>query len=297
MVFGLGEMGLNQLKYGRNGDLPETAMEKSSRKFKAASSTGKRYPAALGQDADLQHFVRFQIFEYQKVAYQAGDQTDSTGGEEPATLLDTIDLYIPEQVAMKTTASYENQSTNAFQNMLIDQQGEGGVLAGVGSGLFSAAAKGANFLTGEGSEDIALANLGIAANASKVLLFKGIDFRTFSFSYKFAPKNSAESDAVQRIIMAFRKGMLPNFASGGAGMLYVVPDQFEISYNIDGDATRGKNWLHKFKTCSLVDCDINYGGDGSFGVFKESGAPTNVTMNLTFQETLQVTKDDVEANF
>ena len=79
-------------------------------------------------------------------------------------------------------------------------------------------------------------------------------------------------------------------------MFYSIPDTFQITYKVMGSGDTGAKYLHKFKTCSLLDCDVQYGADGTFGVFR-SGAPTNVQMTLTFQETLQVTKDDVDKDY
>ena len=284
------------MEIGRGIKTPDQEMRESAATM-TGSSSDLRFPLNLSQ-GELQHYMTFEISEFQKLAYQPGDVA-SDGSTTPHNPHTTISLYIPEQIAMKSTASYENMGLNFASEFFVNQQGEEGGIGNfftdtgteVGSKLLTTFG---DFVANEAGE-IGRQNLtGTASNAGKVVLFRGIDFRTFNFSYKFAPRNQDESNAVANIIKQFRKGMLPSIEGGG--MFYSIPDTFQITYKVMGSGDTGAKYLHKFKTCSLLDCDVQYGGDGTFGVFR-SGAPTNVQMTLTFQETLQVTKDDVDKDY
>ena len=78
----------------------------------------------------------------------------------------------------------------------------------------------------------------------------------------------------------------------------IIPDlpinYFELKYMIDG--TESKH-LNKIKPCVLTDFDVEFGGNGSFGMFASSGAPSVVNLSMTFQEVQLITRSDVKAGY
>ena len=48
-------------------------------------------------------------------------------------------------------------------------------------------------------------------------MFRGINFREHSFTYKFVARDQSESDTIKNIIESFRFHMLPSNAIGGSG--------------------------------------------------------------------------------
>ena len=169
---------------------PSEEMRENAAKM-TGSSGDLRFPLSLSQ-GELQHYMTFEISEFKKIAYQPGDVAtqESSVPNNPHT---TISLYIPEQIAMKSTAAYENMGLNFASELFVDNQGEtGGIMTAAGDFLKTMGIKGltatGDFFANEAGE-IGLQNKGMASNAGKVVLFRGIDFRTFSFSYKFSPRN------------------------------------------------------------------------------------------------------------
>jgi hypothetical protein len=124
------------------------------------------------------------------------------------------------------------------------------------------------------------------ANAKTEQLFKGVDFRTFSFNYTFAPRDEQEAQNALRIIRMFRHHMLPEYRNEST-FLFMYPSQFEIKYYV-GDEENPH--LEKHYTAVLTNCNINYTPSGQFSTFA-NGMPTQIRMSLTFKELSLPTKE------
>ena len=234
-------------------------------------------------------------------------------------ITDSIALYMPADVKDTTSASYNGAEmgvlglaaasggkfiqdfqsqdfASAVKNLAGSAQGlvEEAVLK-IGGGLASAATLGTI-----SSEDITgLANkaFGRATNPYMEVLFDKVGMRSFSYSFTFSPRNADETNDVQTIIKMFRFHMLPELK--GTNQRYMtLPSTFDIHYMYQGknaDIHHENQFYTKIATCVLKGCNVDYTPDGvkSF----DSGAPTQIKMNLTFQETEMLTKQHVAAGF
>lgn len=126
----------------------------------------------------------------------------------------------------------------------------------------------------------------VATNPFKEVLFEAVNFRTFSFSYTFLPKSVSEVLNVRRIIDLFKFHMHPELSKDG--LFYVYPSEFDMQYYFRG---RENEFLHKISTCVLTDMQVNYGNE-YFSSFRD-GEPTEIKMNLTFQEVELMTKERI----
>jgi hypothetical protein len=124
-------------------------------------------------------------------------------------------------------------------------------------------------------------------NPQQELLFKGVDFRTFSFSYTFSPKSKKESDTVQNIIREFKGNMMPELTLGT--LMYKYPAEFDIYYYFAEDLN---NSVHQHTTCVLEKVSINYAPIGQFSTFSD-GSPNHITMTLEFKELATLDKKSV----
>ena len=149
------------------------------------------------------------------------------------------------------------------------------------------------------AEDIkALANkaFGQATNPFMEVLFGGVDMRTFDYTFTFQPRNEDETNDVQKIIKMFRFHMMPELRGANQRFL-TLPSTFDIHYMYQMTRTeaRENSFYNKIATCVLTSCDVDYtpGGVKSFA----SGAPTQITMALSFMETEQLSKQHVDQGF
>ena len=119
-------------------------------------------------------------------------------------------------------------------------------------------------------------------NAKAEQLFHGVDFRTFSFDYQFAPKTKEEAKTVLEIIRMFRHHMLPEFADKSS-FLYIYPSEFDIKY-YKGD--KENQFIEKQMTAVLTNMTVNYTPNGQFNTFggEMDGMPSHINITLSFKE-------------
>ena len=232
-------------------------------------------------------------------------------------ITDSIAIYLPPDVKDSTTANYNNAAEMGVVGLAAagavnftramarnDFAAASNELMGSAKGIALEAAKrmGSEFagaLAGVDPEAITgFANkaFGQATNPYMEVIFEKVGMRTFSYNFTFSPRNAAETEDVQRIIKIFRFHMLPEMQGANERFL-TLPSTFDIHYMYQLDANRAteNNFYSKIATCVLSDCQVDYtpGGVKSFA----SGAPTQITMSLTFKETELLTEEMINEGF
>lgn len=133
------------------------------------------------------------------------------------------------------------------------------------------------------------ARTGLAANPRKEMVFKGVDFRTFSFEYKFYPRSDEEAKNIEQIINTFKFHMHPEYKDADS-FLYLYPSEFDIVYYTN----YGENQhIHKHTSCVLTEMSVSYGAQGNFTVFA-NGMPTEINITLAFKELTIPTKETIK---
>jgi hypothetical protein len=156
--------------------------------------------------------------------------------------------------------------------------------AGSVAGGLAALGTGGSVLSGIGVDE------GLAINPHMAVLFKGVDFREHQFSYKFIARNSMESDIIQELIAVLKYHMHPGYTAGTLGFTY--PDEFEVSF-ADSIASS----LYKIGTCVLKSLTVNYNGEGFPLFFEDTGQPVSVEINMSFQETQIITRENLDTGY
>ena len=236
-------------------------------------------------------------------------------------ITDSIAIYLPPNVADTTGATYSNEAEMGIVGMAAATGGDfvnalrrkdyAGAVKGLGAGaadLLSATALnlGARALAevGELAMDVnaddlkSLANkaFGRATNPYMEVLFGRTDMRTFDYNFTFTPRSEDETLDVQKIIKMFRFHMMPELRGSNSRFL-TLPSTFDIHYmyQMTPSLATENQFYNKIATCVLTSCDVNYTPNGvkSFA----SGAPTQITMSLSFMETEQLTKQHVDQGY
>ena len=226
---------------------------------------------------------------------------------------ESIAIYLPPNVEDTTNAAYNDMRTGLAgflaargEQIASTQDAEriakellgsaGGVLSGAALRAVSEVAEMA--LGAEGTTQLVNKAFGQADNPYMEVLFDAMQLRTFTYNFIFAPKNEKETEEVQKIIQIFRFHMAPELR-GGQSRFLGLPSQFDIHYMYlpMGQTNEAKENLYynRIATCVLQNCVTNYTPDGvkSF----EDGAPTKITMTLTFKETELLTKEKINQGF
>ena len=292
------------------------------------------YPNDIGA-AGQGHYVIFKIHDTKpgKVEKQS-DSSRGTGGRQNRSLAlkgttkrtkTQIGLYMPPSVSVSYKSNYEDVEISGAAEAAADVVG--GVLSGTatfsgtidaigtGSGdmLQKAGIKLADTVGPEGIVAAGQIKAGKIRSEKMELLFKGVNRRSFSYSFVFIPKSQQESQDVDKIIYEFKKAMLPSYTSGflggsGNDRTLTIPTTIDIEYFFDsGQGGKRNNYLNKITTCYLTDMNVSFGGD-RYKAYSPSvtqrpagngeGAPpqrTSVTLN--FSEIEIITQEDVDLGF
>jgi hypothetical protein len=231
-------------------------------------------------------------------------------------ITDSVAIYLPPNIKNTTGAQYTGAAMGAMGlaaaggGKFLDAMTRGdytsaaSMLTGTGSqiiaaGLQKAISAGVDlfFDAGEASSsDLYNKAFGNANNPYMEVFFGGMELRTFSYNFTFAPRNADERDDVQKIIKLFRFHMAPELQ--GENMRYLtLPSTFDIHYMYQHTHDRAKenNFYNKIATCVLQNVDVDYAANGvkSFA----DGSPTQITMNLSFMETELMTKEMIDRGF
>ena len=237
-------------------------------------------------------------------------------GKAPTTtrISDSVAIYLPPNVQDSLGATYNDTETGMlgfaaaagldFSNAVgaKDYEAAANALVGGAAGVLTEGAKKAGAALAEtlaGAEGAAgMVNrvFGQADNPYVEVLFQAMEVRTFTYNFTFAPRSEEETQDVQEIIQLFRFHMVPEL-QGGQSRFLTLPSEFDIHYMYIGkDGTNVENdYYNKIATCVCTNVTVDY-TPGKVSSFSD-GAPTQITMALTFKETETLTKDKVNAGF
>jgi hypothetical protein len=230
------------------------------------------------------------------VGAAVGAIVGSQGSRSQKRLKTAIALHIPNNLSVNYSMTWSEDDTSALAmaGAAVQQgweiaKGIGGNgnntdVSGVGAAILTnlALSKGPN----QAGNSVAT---GLAANPKKEQVFKGVNFRTFSFDYKFFPRNWNEAQNIRNIIQEFKYHMHPEFKDNN-NFVYIYPSEFDIFYYQDGEENLN---LHRHTSCVLTDMAINYTPNGMFSTFPD-GSPTQIDVTLSFRELALLTKDKVK---
>ena len=210
----------------------------------------------------------------------------------------SILLYTSPTNKFTTQANYENAETGFLSDFLgggslFDNLGRGGAMAA--TKLTGAAITTALEIMVPGAGGFFNRSSGMAVNPNIELAFKSVPFRSFSFDYKFAPKNKKELNQVHKIIQMFRFHMSP--ALIGQTQYFASPSQFMLTYMYRQDEN---NYIPKIAKCVLENIDVDYSPGEKFTTLKPDNmgaSPQVITMNMTFKEMSIITKETIAEGY
>lgn len=271
-----------------------------------------QYPRDLGS-ATKGHVVQFAIREIQPISYtevqslitnfSVGDALSSiTNAVESAInwssnaaqgqfseislnlepektkIVSTISLYMPDTVNFQLGATYNTPS-------ILDAAASLPGFAGKFGEAVLAASK-------NSAMQLALKKAGYAVNPQIQMIFEDIDFRTYQMSFTFTPYSAQEAQTVKEIIKLFRKHSMPQIVTQAAGMFFIPPSVFDITFLYNGQENRN---LNKIARSVIESVDVNYAPDGWSA--HDDGAPTQTTLTLNFKETFLIDKTKIDQGY
>lgn len=223
-------------------------------------------------------------------------------------ITETITLNVPNNLSTRYSMNYADEDMAAMTAMSRTKEDvakfvenaqkghqaggalEGATQATMNSELAAAIAGGVLQTPGVGS--FLSASTGMAANPKKEQVFKGVDFRTFSFEYVFAPRSKNEAQEVYNIINTFKLHMHPEFKDAN-GYLFLYPSEFDIVYYQGREENMN---LPRHTSAVLVEMSVNYTPNSAFNTF-DDGSATQINVTLVFKELAILTKAEILDGF
>jgi len=161
---------------------------------------------------------------------------------------------------------------------------------------------------GQNIVNIASQSLAAALNPNKSIIFESVKFRSYSFSWNFAPNTEQESETLRKIIRRIKSYSLPTYAKMSQG-----GPELKVDYNIFNYPYMVKVWLYpwsgetfsdgvrnirdpemfKTKHCVIDSISINYAPENNLSFFNsERNSPTFVSLSLNLTEIELFTGED-----
>lgn len=122
---------------------------------------------------------------------------------------------------------------------------------------------------------------GAVPNPHLQSIFSGVQMRTHSFQWTFAPRNAVESRQLQQIIYELKKYSLPAFSNLGTASLQYPP---LVDIELYPWKSLGED-LIIFKPCLIQNISVNYSPQGLPSFFKGTKQPTFIQISIDFMET------------
>ena len=129
---------------------------------------------------------------------------------------------------------------------------------------------------------------GNALNPRNEQFYDSPQFRSFSYTFDFWPRNMDEAKAVSDIITIFKYNSSPGL-KGDAGAIFEIPNYFKISYMHRGEVNPHLNLI---SACYCQGVDVDYAPDGEPRFF-EDGQPVHTRLSVSFVEDRIITKNDI----
>ncbi len=211
-------------------------------------------------------------------------------GSEFDTDVFKIHLYIPSGFALGDGANFGSIDLgviNAAESMIKkDDKGKNSNVGeleatAIGSALLNKMGIGGD-LNAAGA---AAVKAGVAVNPQTTLTYEGANIRQFELSFQLVASSAKEAETIRVIEHTFRKYM---YAKREGDFALKYPPLFRVKF------MKGKK-VNKFLPflfdSYLTGLNVTYNSDGN--MYHKDGAPTDVTLSLSFQEQRQLTRDDL----
>jgi hypothetical protein len=256
------------------GDLQESLTGALSRTADALKSIGDEDPEdeSAATDSTVQSISDILLYIPHNVteSYQAGWTSGAKG------IAGTIQKSAEDSLS-------QGFSIDAMQNLFSDLKARaGGTDKLLREGLGKLASKA--FSNPELEKAVLQESAGIAVDPQFILLFTGVQARTFTFDFKMSPRNASEAQMISRIVRIFKQYAAPSAQEADGYRMWELPALFHIEYwNV--------SQTHRIKPCALTGIAVNYTGSGTNHTFYD-GYPIQTDLTLTFTESSLLTRQD-----
>lgn len=222
-------------------------------------------------------------------------------------IAESIALFMPTPLVFDGKNVYQEISLSALAGKAIGvgAQLASGTLDALSSAVlgdtiagraFGAIARGLGSVASPGFQNAVSVGAKLAQtpiNPAIEVVFANTLQRQFAMEWLLAPRNEAESYAVQKIIQTLRFHAAPELNPLTSGFTWIPPADFDITFFNKGAEN---NNILRINTCVLEQCRVQYDPTGVYSTFR-NGHPVAVQLSLAFRELEPTHKARVLAGF
>jgi len=293
----------NGLRSGTKND-PILTQPLADRRFVESSASSLVYPSDL---PDSLAYFKLELKEYEKPS--------SDGGGKNGSPLGTIYLPLPSNINEAFAMEYNRAQfgpvlgdpeflrtagnvTNALSQGKARGEGDPAasrrreeaskfaenVTGSLPSFLLRAGVRAVLPTTGGAFSDLFT---GSTPNPGFALLFQSNTFRSFQYSWRFAPERQEDSIKLNEIINTIKYAMHP----GKEKLFLTFPCRAFPKMVVKG------NDIFQFKPCVITAFNVNYAPSAVPSFFKDDGKPVEIDVSLALQETEILTRSDFKNEY
>lgn len=134
----------------------------------------------------------------------------------------------------------------------------------------------------------------VTSNPRNEMLFKGMPFKSYSFTFLLVPYRKEDSDAIQKTIRQIQRASAP--AMRGEKMFMEYPNTWFIEF-FAGKGIKGNDYLMKINECCCTSVNVNYTPQNDSSNMHEKNAPMAVELGLEFTEIFIPTKETIDEGY
>lgn len=215
----------------------------------------------------------------------------------------SISLPVPQGLTIADGATFANLDLGMIRSQAVDTTGDGQNSADRGAATLNdianagrSGANDANFLAlslagsiSSSADQVASLygiNNNIAVNPNTVLQFQGPEMRTFAFQFRLIASSESESRTIKNMVTSIRESIYPEIADGNK-LILEYPDVWSFSFG--GGAQSYIPRSHNKCYCTNFTATYN----SNTNAFHESGAPFDVTLNISLREAKSLTRQEI----
>jgi hypothetical protein len=253
-----------------------------------------QYPSTIGQNVN--HWISFSARDF-----KTHNNTLDIALYIPGDALSTSYKSDYESVGMgKIAGSSGAQVIDAVKNqsggfnlkkLTSDLKGLGTALKSEGTTVAMLEVAKKADITFAGTKALIEKETGAVLNPYIVAAYKGpSEMRTHDFTFQMLPQSPSESRTCVEIARTFKKAMLPSHGGGNSSdapsMLFGYPDEFEITFTVNGKPMpkSAYNPMFNIGRSVLTSCDLDYSTESTALFFEDTQYPVSISMKLSFME-------------
>jgi hypothetical protein len=139
-------------------------------------------------------------------------------------------------------------------------------------------------------------SVGALANPALAVEFRGIQRKTYNFSWRFTPRSKAESETLAAIIDAIRWNTLPEKVAGDWILTYPNIAFMHLHGNLEYGSENAKRRLIQFApqgaVCEAMNVSYN-NSSGQQSFYEITGEPIEVILNLVFADRGIISRNEI----